>query len=520
MTTQPAGEQLLAQPGQRPHLPGVTRSPQDPGGTRPTGQMSHEQPPRGRLARLFEAADRRHVPLRTILVTVAVVVATYLAGKLIYRLRDIVLLMLVAGFAAMLLNPVVAKVQRRLPRRGLAVTIVTFCAALVFISLAAAFGVPLVNGITHLAHRMPGYVASAQQGNGWIGHLVARYHVQSWVQRNTPRLAGYAQSLSKPALTVGKGAVSLMVELFTLFVLVLLLLLEGPKMWSWTLGQMTPGRQATVTRIAADVSGKVTGYMAGNLLTSLIAGTVVFVTLQILGVPFPLLWGLWVALVDFLPMIGGALAGIPTVLFAFIAGGLTAGIVTAAVFAVYTQIENHVLNPVVMSKTVRINPLLVFIAVLAGASIGSLIGGISGGFVAALLAIPTAGALQVLVKEVWQATAPDQPQETPVHATEPEESAVQRGELSLSPPICGRMTVERPGALSRTGASRASATPVPAQQRLSPHWYTGSADAIYQSINLIKDGRPDIVIVFGADHVYRLDPRQMIDQHASNASAA
>jgi hypothetical protein len=159
----------------------------------------------------------------------------------------------------------------------------------------------------------------------------------------------------------------------------------------WTLGQMTPGRQATVTRIAADVSGKVTGYMAGNLLTSLIAGTVVFVTLQILGVPFPLLWGLWVALVDFLPMIGGALAGIPTVLFAFIAGGLTAGIVTAVVFAVYTQIENHVLNPVVMSKTVRINPLLVFIAVLAGASLGSLIGGIFGGFVAALLAIPTAG---------------------------------------------------------------------------------------------------------------------------------
>ena len=66
--------------------------------------MSSEQPPRGRLARLFEAADRRHVPLRTILVTVAVVVAAYLAGQLIYLLRDIVLLMLVAGFAAMLLT--------------------------------------------------------------------------------------------------------------------------------------------------------------------------------------------------------------------------------------------------------------------------------------------------------------------------------------------------------------------------------------------------------------------------------
>jgi predicted PurR-regulated permease PerM len=70
--------------------------------------MSYERPPRGRLARLSEAADRRHVPLRTILVTVAVVVATYLTGQLVYRLRDIVLLMLVAGFVAMLLNPAVA----------------------------------------------------------------------------------------------------------------------------------------------------------------------------------------------------------------------------------------------------------------------------------------------------------------------------------------------------------------------------------------------------------------------------
>ncbi len=372
----------------------------------------------GRLGRLFEAADRRRVPLRTILVTVGVVVATYLAGKLMYLLRDIVLLMLVAGFTAVLLNPAVAKVQRRVPRRGPAVAIVTLWAALVFIGLVLAFGVPLANGISHLAERMPGYIASAQHGRGWIGHLVARYHVQSWVQRNTPKLVGYAQSLAKPALTVGKGAVSLIIELVTLFVLVLLLLLEGPKMWNWTLGQMTPGRQATVTRVAGDVGQKVTGYMFGDLLTSLIAGIVVFVTLLILGVPFPLLWGLWVALVDFLPMIGGALAGIPTVLFAFI-HGFTAGIVTAAVFLVYTQIENHVLNPVVMSKTVRINPLLVFIAVLVGASLGSLIGGIFGGFVAALLAIPTAGALQVLVKEVWQATAADQPQESPAPAAEP-----------------------------------------------------------------------------------------------------
>jgi len=364
---------------------------------------------------MFRYADARHVPLRTILVTVAVVAGTYLAGQVIYRLRTLALLIVVAGFVALLLNPLVVLVQRRIPRRGLAVTIVTLGAVVVFAVLAYSFGNPLVNGITDLAAKLPGYVASAQHGTGWIGHLATKYHVQSWVAKNAPKLVTYAESLSKPVLTVGKGAISLLIELFTIFVLVLLLLLEAPKMRTWLLGQMRPERAATVTRIGSEVSRSVTGYMLGNLLTSLIAGVVVFVTLFILGVPFPLLWGLWVALVDFLPMIGGALAGIPTVLFAFFSQGYTAGAVTLVVFLIYTQTENHVLNPVVMSKTVKISPLLVLLAVLVGAELGNLVGGLFGGFVAALLAIPVGGALQVLVREAWQATAaPPVPPAAPV----------------------------------------------------------------------------------------------------------
>jgi predicted PurR-regulated permease PerM len=369
-------------------------------------ELPESPPPEGRLALLFRAADVRHIPLRTILVTVAVVAAAYLLGKLIYRLRDIVLLIVVAGFLAVLLNPMVVYLQRRwVPRRGAAVAIVTFWAALVFIGLAISFGWPLVRGITHLADGLPNYVASAQHGRGWIGHIVRRYHIQSWVQRNSPKLVSYAESLARPALTIGKGAISVVIELGTIFVLVLLLLLEGPKMRTGLLSQMRPERAATVTRVAGDVNRTVTGYMLGNLLTSIIAGAVVFVTLLLLGVPFPFLWGLWVALVDFLPMIGGALAGIPTVLFA-LGHSFFAGVVTLVVFIVYTQVENHVLNPVVMSKTVRISPLLVLLAVLVGASVGSLIGGIFGGFVAALLAIPTAGALQVVTREIWRATDP------------------------------------------------------------------------------------------------------------------
>ena len=366
-------------------------------------------PPGPRRSRLWQASADRGIPLQTILVTVGVVAVAYLAGKIIFRLRDVLLLLVVAGFVALLLNPLVVALQRwKVRRRGMAVAIVTFWGVLVFIGLAVAFGYPLANGISHLAQALPGYVADAEHGRGWIGHLVQRYHVQSWVSKNAPKLVSLGQNLAKPALSLGKGAFSLLLELITIFVLVLLLLLEGTKMRNGVLGLMAPERAARYSRIAREVNRSVTGYMLGNFLTSVIAGAVVLITLITLDVPFPFLWALWVALVDFLPLIGGALAGIPVVLFA-VGHSLTAGIVTLVVFLVYTQIENHILNPVVMSRTVKVNPLLVLVSILVGASIGEWIGGIFGAFVAALLAIPAAGALQVLIRELWQSTAPAGP---------------------------------------------------------------------------------------------------------------
>jgi len=275
----------------------------------------------------------------------------------------------------------------------------------VFVGLVVAFGWPLVNGLTHLAHRLPSYVQAASNGHGWIGHLVRRLHLEAWVRRNAPKLQTLGTTLAKPALNFGKGAASLLATLGTIAALVLLLLLEGPKMRRGLLGAMSKERADRYSRLAHEINQSVTGYVLGDLATSVIAGVVVFITLTILGIPFPLLWALWVALVDFLPMIGGALAGIPTVLFA--AGhSLTAGIITAAAFVGYQQLENHVLNPVIMSKTVKINPLLVLVAILVGSSIGAWLGGLFGGFVAALISIPCAAALQVIVKDIWQATGP------------------------------------------------------------------------------------------------------------------
>jgi len=106
-----------------------------------------------------------------------------------------------------------------------------------------------------------------------------------------------------------------------------------------------------------------------------------------------------VALVDLLPLVGGLIAGVPVVIIASI-HSVPAGIITLVVFLIYQQIENHFLNPVIMSRTVRLNPLWVLLAVLIGAALGGRIGGGLGSFIGALIGIPLGGALQVVMREI------------------------------------------------------------------------------------------------------------------------
>jgi len=357
---------------------------------------------------MLATADLNSVPVLSILFAIFAVVAVYISGQVIYHLRALLMLGLVGGFIALILNPMVVALQHwRVKRRGGAVAIVTLVALVIFLGLAVLFGYPLINGITHFAHALPGYVHRAQEGKGAIGRLFRKYHVESWVKRNSSHLTSLASGLGKPALALGKGAASALLALIAVFSFVVLLLIEAPKIRRSSIRLLSKERGKKYRHVGKIIARNVSGYVLGDMLTSVIAGVIVFVTLLIVGVPYPFLWALWVALVDFLPTIGGALAGFPTVLFAF-THSLSAGIVTAVVFLVYTQVENHVLNPIVMSRTVKINPLLVFAAVLIGADLGAWIAGLAGGFVAVLLAVPIAATIQVVVREWWRSSDPEE----------------------------------------------------------------------------------------------------------------
>ncbi len=339
--------------------------------------------------------DERHheeVPWLVIWSAIGVVLGAVVAIELILALRTVIELLVISTFFAVVLSPAVSGLVRLRIRRGLATAIVFFLGMALFGGLGYLFIHPLYQQAIHFANDLPGTLARVQAGKGRIGSIVARYHLQKDAATYIPKIRDYLSHLGGPALGIAKTVLSGLGGLVLLSIMTFLMLLEGPSIVNGTLRILSPQHARRVRRILDDVAKSVTGYVIGNFTTSVIAGVVCTVTLLVLGVPFAVVFGVWVALVDFIPLVGGLLAGVPTVAFAFLHSPI-AGIVTLIVFLVYQQLENHVLNPLIMSKTVNLSALWVLLSVLAGAELA--------GFVGALLAIPAAGTIHVIARDIW-----------------------------------------------------------------------------------------------------------------------
>ena len=365
-----------------------------------------DEPPGTWRSKLSVRAERRGVPLATIVVSAAVVIglvdlnAALIVG--LWVLRRILLFVVVAFFFALLLTPPIRFLRQRAGMTHGGATLVVFLVALlVVLGLVYLFAEPLVTAAVHFGHQVPSLIREAKKGHGPLGRLVYRLHLQKYLSEGSAKLTSQLERILKPAtaFSVGAAAVSSLVTLTTIAVLTFFTMLEAPRLWGGFLRLFRPDVAERVGRVVEDAVGSVTGYMLGNALTSLIAGVVVGITLAILGVPFAVLLAVWVAVVDLLPLVGGLLAGVPVVIIAAI-HSVPGGIVMLIVFLVYQQIENHVLNPIVMSKTVRLNPFWVLLAVLVGATLGGRVGGGLGTFVGALVGIPVGGMVQVIVREL------------------------------------------------------------------------------------------------------------------------
>ncbi|HXZ62480.1 MAG TPA: AI-2E family transporter [Acidimicrobiales bacterium] len=356
-------------------------------------------------SKLSGSAGRRGIPLGTIVasaVTVILLLDVNVAVILgLWVLRTILVYAVVAFFITLLFTPATRFLRRRGMSHGGAVLLVFLVGAAALIGLVYLFTEPLVTAAVHFGKQVPDLISQAKKGRGPLGRLVFRLHLQKYLSEGSARFTSLLTKVLKPAtaFSVGAAAVSTIVSIVTIAILTFFTMLEAPRMWAGFLSLFRPATAERLSRVVDESISSVTGYMLGNGATSVIAGIIVGVALAVLGVPFALLLAVWVALVDLLPLVGGLLAGIPVVIIAAI-HSVPAGIIMLVVFLVYQQIENHVLNPLVMSKTVQLNPFWVLVAVLVGATLGGRIAGGLGTFVGALVGIPFGGALQVIVREL------------------------------------------------------------------------------------------------------------------------
>jgi predicted PurR-regulated permease PerM len=333
--------------------------------------------------------------VRTILTAIGLLLATALLLYVVLQTLQVLTWIVVAAFFAVALYPVVGWVERRLlggRRRPLATLLVFVVIVLLLAAIGTLFVVPLAQEGTKFAGQLPQLVDDARAGRGPVGNLLERTHALTYVQDNQDRIKAFATGLTTPAAGALRGVATGAAGAASIFVLAFLMVLEGPKVVDGFVNLFHPPTAHRLRTVGADCAKSVTGYLSGNLLISAICGVLTYVVLKVAGVPFAGLIALFVAIADLVPLVGATIGAVVAVV-AGLVHSVPAGIAVLVFFLVYQQLENHLLQPLIFSRTVKLNPLTVIVAILLAVELAGILG--------ALLAIPVASIAQVVVRDVW-----------------------------------------------------------------------------------------------------------------------
>jgi predicted PurR-regulated permease PerM len=352
-------------------------------------------PPSGDTGSATRPAARGRVPVRTILATIGLVLATAALLLLIRAVERILVWIIIAAFFAVAVYPVVNWIERRLPwcRRSLATLLVYLLLVVLIAGLVTLFALPLAREGATLAHQLPQLIEDARAGRGPVGHLLERTRVLGYIQQNKGKIRSFVTGLGAPAFGFLKTAATGVAATVTIFVLSFLMVVQGPKLVEGTLALFPGDRAEHIRSVGADCAKTITGYISGNLLISVICGGLTYAVLSIVGIPFSGLIALFVGITDLIPLVGATLGAVVAGLAAFI-DSVPAGIIVVVFFVLYQQLENHLLQPLIFSRTVQLNPLTVLIAILVAVELAGLLG--------ALLAIPLAAMIQIIVRDLWR----------------------------------------------------------------------------------------------------------------------
>jgi predicted PurR-regulated permease PerM len=321
------------------------------------------------------------------------VVATVAAVFAVYTARTVLIRAAIALFIAISLDPAVRFLVRRGVRRGLAVTVI-FVIALALVAAFLISVIPaMVTQFRALTHDLPGYLAQLSDRSSRYRQLSDRYNLTVQIQK----------IISSAPSKLGSGLLGLTGRIFgalfstlTVLVLTIYFMADLPRLRHGLVRLVPRARRAQFGRAADIVIDKVGAYMIGNILISLVAGLASFVYFAALGVPFSVPLAFVVALTDLIPMIGATLGAVIAVALTLFSTDLwPTTILVAIFFVVYQQLENYLIAPRILRSTVNLNAAAVLMAGLIGATALGLVG--------ALMAIPVAAALKVVLAEELQA---------------------------------------------------------------------------------------------------------------------
>ena len=331
----------------------------------------------------------RRSPLRQgFTLTVGALLALAL-GRAVVTVEHELLLVLVAGFIAIGLDPAVGFLVDRGLRRSFAVATIAVLALGAVAGFVAAAVPPLSREATDLIKKAPDYAKQLNNDNSLLGRLNLQFHLADRVKQQA---SGGAFDAAGGLLHAGTVLVSATFETVIVLVLVIYFLADLAQIKAAFYRLFPRHRRPRVGLLGDEVISRVGGYVLGKLFTSIVALVGNYILLLFLHVPYALVLSVLVGLLDLVPLIGGSIAGVIVVLVALATVSGTAAAIAAIYHLVYRLFADYVLNPRVLRRTVDVSPAVTVIAVLIGGSLLGIIG--------ALVAVPVAAAFQLFLTEV------------------------------------------------------------------------------------------------------------------------
>jgi len=354
--------------------------------------------------------------VRIVLTVVCVAILLYL----LYLLRKPISWILIAAFLAVALSPPVNVLSRHM-RRGFAITITFLGLLAIPLALIALIVPPLITEANDFADNVPGYardVTKYVKENDRLRDLNEDYDITSKLEEEAGKLPDRLGGAAGTLRDVGFGIVNSLFALVTILVLTAFLLGSGRRWVDALISSRPPAQHERLRRSLDNMSQAVAGYVAGALLIALIAGVATYVVLTILGVPFRGPLALIAGLFSLIPLVGATIAAVLIGLVTVFDDFPTTTIVWTIWAIAYQQFENHVIQPQVQKRTVNVQPFITIVAVLFGATLLGILG--------ALVAIPIAASIQILLREYVdlrtmsiKAHPPEPPPTPPAPPSEP-----------------------------------------------------------------------------------------------------